>query len=182
MLAKCWFQNVFPWPLICDPLNVFLSSSLPNKVTSWIKYPVWSGPHLRPTAQEANFDVIAVLLLHLFGPFHLAPSHLSFSPSPPRCQSIHLPLYHALSGRGGRPQPLFVTADVRQFSCVNDKRCANYLSGCFSANQTLTSCERVGVHVWAPSARGATWTSAQLHFNDRKSCRDGGVEITYLRP
>lgn len=31
------------------------------------------------------------------------------------------------------------TADMWQFPFVNDK-CGNYLSGCFAANQTLTSC------------------------------------------
>lgn len=32
------------------------------------------------------------------------------------------------------------------FPVVNDKKCANYLSGCFAANQTLTSCESVSLH------------------------------------
>lgn len=127
-------------PLIC-PCECFRPSSLQNKATSWMKYPVWIGPHLRSSAQEAYFHV--VFLLHLSGPFHLAPDHLSFSP-----------LYHSLSDRRERPQPLFMTAVTRQFSCVNDKRCANYLPGCFRANQTLTSCERVGVHVLAPQHEG----------------------------
>lgn len=35
-----------------------------------------------------------------------------------------------------------MAADMWQFPFVNDKKCANYLSGCFTANQTLTSCER----------------------------------------
>lgn len=32
------------------------------------------------------------------------------------------------------------------FPAVNDEKCANYLSGCFAANQTLTSCESVSLH------------------------------------
>lgn len=70
---------------------------------------------------------------------------------------------------------LSLTADMWQYSCVNDKRCANYLSARFRANQTLTSCECVWAHVGAPRHEG---TSARVNFNDMESRRDCGVEIT----
>lgn len=174
---------MFPWPgkkrcksslfthlPLIRPSECFLSSSLQNKVTSWIKYPVWTGLHLRSRAREARFDVITVVLLHLFGSF----------PSLPACQSIRRCVCSTItpSDRGGRPRPLFVTADMRQFSCVNDKRCANYLSGCFGANQTLTSCERVGVHVWAPQPEGRLVQALSWILMIR-NCRDCGVEITF---
>lgn len=68
-----------------------------------------------------------------------------------------------------------MTADMWQYSCVDDKRRANYLAACFRASQTLTSCERVWAHVRAPRHEG---TSARVNFNDMKSRRGCSVEIT----
>ena len=96
----------------------------------------------------------ALLLTHLSPPLHLAPTCLPFSSSYlglgfhlSVCLSLSLSrslsvCHLAVSNQTGR-LPLFMTADMWQFPFVNDKKCANYLSGCFAANQTLTSCERV---------------------------------------
>lgn len=83
-------------------------------------------------------------------PSILQPPILLFIPlfRPRVCPSI------TLLDQGWRPRPLIMTADMWQFSCVNDERCANYVCGCSSANQTVTSCERVCVDVSAPRREG----------------------------
>lgn len=66
-----------------------------------------------------------------------------------RFLSYCLSLCHlAVSNQTGRLS-VFMTADMWQFPFVNDKKCANYLSGCFTANQTLTSCVCVCVSMCA---------------------------------
>lgn len=81
----------------------------------------------------------------------------------------------------------FMTTDMWQFPFVNDKKCANYLSGCSTANQTLTSCERVAelyhvrVCVGVGSERKldkcASSCRLLLHFNHFKSFHKCSVEI-----
>lgn len=77
-----------------------------------------------PPRSDPSFFLTVLLSCSLALAFHLSRS------------LCHL----AASVRTGR-LPLFMTADMWQFSFVNDKKCANYLSGYFSANQTLTSCQ-----------------------------------------
>lgn len=66
-----------------------------------------------------------------------------------------------------------MTADMRQFSFVNDKKCGNYLSGCFTANQTLTSCERVCSQVCV-SACGSLWVWHGMRTGWTKALLDLG--------
>lgn len=81
-----------------------------------------------------SFHIAAVSLSSSLGFwFSICPPLPSLSLSPTVC---HL----AAVDQTGR-LPLFMTADMWQFPFVNDKKCANYLSGCFAANQSLTSCE-----------------------------------------
>lgn len=91
------------------------------------------------------FILVLSLLLHLISGFtfsfffHLShPVSLLLPLSLAVCHSAALDPAGRLS--------LFMTADMWQFPFVNDKKCANYLSGCFAANQSLTSC------VLAPTA------------------------------
>lgn len=115
-------------------------------------------PSKSPLASPLGLNIPSEWVL-TFSPYRCPPPishHLSFS----------LPLFRGASASGSlsvRPGG-GRAADMRQFSRVNDKRCGNYLSGCFRANQTLTSCERVGVRVQGADVN-------QLNFNDGRSGR-----------
>lgn len=138
-----------PKSLVCNifPPIVHLSSFLSVLASRWwcIRYILehyWL-PSWMCTCSPSHSSVFLLFVLPSL--IYLSPSIPSSKCPPP--PYTHFPsLAHSLTvchlAVFSQTGFFFMAADMWQFPFVNDKKCANYLSGCFTANQTLTSCER----------------------------------------
>lgn len=137
----CLHPSLSPRPTHLEPSSLQNRVSLsPIPLSSSVVASEWRyfGMFRRPSSYVS-----------ISSPFHIAAVSLSSSlgfwfsicPLPVPSPSLSPTVCHlAAVDQTGR-LPLFMTADMWQFPFVNDKKCANYLSGCFAANQSLTSCE-----------------------------------------